>query len=431
MRNSRKPSFIKGVAITICCTFTSANLLLSPAIAQSDEQQWWFNVEFIAFSRDLLPSNNEDFKQADFTFSSAPSIDLLSIESLNKREYENDLLNMLPSCEHKKNYDPIGLGHYSAEWVTLAMEPHDVSLDYSLPLQTDKTPPSEDSPAESDLNSYVQLAENILAEFSVKNVALSCNIPTPVTYIDEQLLAVTLNKNTRLTRIPESVYSNGEVFKPWPHVIDEASVALNDYAESVFKQRDISPLLKTAWRQEVAFGIDNAKYVNIKAGELLSTQLGSHTDPVSQYDEQSNSNGETSLTTEQTSAESFFMSLEAALIENEDIDWIALAQQQEAQENQDTSVDEQWELDGLFKVYLEYVNQVPYLHIESEFKHHRISMQSDNTATIDSYPFKQRRRIISKQIHYFDHPTFGIIVRLERFTPPVPEVDLDTLLGQQ
>jgi hypothetical protein len=73
------------------------------------------------------------------------------------------------------------------------------------------------------------------------------------------------------------------------------------------------------------------------------------------------------------------------------------------------------------KVYLKYINRVPYLHIESEFEFHEFQLNSFGEATIEKYPFKQRRRVISKQIHYFDHPKMGLIIRLQRYEKPKEE----------
>ena len=61
---------------------------------------------------------------------------------------------------------------------------------------------------------------------------------------------------------------------------------------------------------------------------------------------------------------------------------------------------------------------MPYLHIDSEFGFNELELNSVGEAEIKQYPFKQRRRVISKQIHYFDHPKIGIIMRLERYEQP-------------
>ena len=38
-----------------------------------------------------------------------------------------------------------------------------------------------------------------------------------------------------------------------------------------------------------------------------------------------------------------------------------------------------------------------------------------------NHPLQQHRRVKSKQLHYFDHPDYGIVVQIRRFSLEVPE----------
>jgi hypothetical protein len=57
-----------------------------------------------------------------------------------------------------------------------------------------------------------------------------------------------------------------------------------------------------------------------------------------------------------------------------------------------------------------------------------MAVDAQGDARINAFPLKQRRRIISKQIHYFDHPAFGIIIRLERFEVPPAPIDEEQVI---
>jgi hypothetical protein len=90
------------------------------------------------------------------------------------------------------------------------------------------------------------------------------------------------------------------------------------------------------------------------------------------------------------------------------------------------------EVDGLLRIYIDSRN---YLHIKPEFNLRRkgtfadapkeasiTSLLSDTEQTaqqpvpmLNSYHFKQTRRVISKQLHYFDHPYMGIIIQIRRY----------------
>ena len=121
---------------------------------------------------------------------------------------------------------------------------------------------------------------------------------------------------------------------------------------------------------------------------------------------------------------------------------------------------ELWQLDGGITVYLRNINRVPYLHIDSTLDFRQAIFDPDQVQQIKSLPtslpdqiaiivnelqqpdlfqpnsqkpnsqkpnflqsvnFNQLRRVISKQIHYFDHPLFGMIVRLNRYRWPEEE----------
>jgi hypothetical protein len=104
------------------------------------------------------------------------------------------------------------------------------------------------------------------------------------------------------------------------------------------------------------------------------------------------------------------------------VDWVNTEATQQPS-NEASKITRPWELDGQMKVYLKYINRVPYLHIEAEFMHVEMKVDTFGDAYFEQYPFKQRRRIISKQIHYFDHPKFGFVVRLQRFEFPKEELE--------
>ena len=88
-----------------------------------------------------------------------------------------------------------------------------------------------------------------------------------------------------------------------------------------------------------------------------------------------------------------------------------------------------WSIDGLFKVHLDH-----YLYIDTEFN---IIEPSNASATLSAkqkladkeqgvsdnnqvISFKQDRRVITGEIHYFDHPHIGMVVQIRRFDPAKP-----------
>ena len=76
-------------------------------------------------------------------------------------------------------------------------------------------------------------------------------------------------------------------------------------------------------------------------------------------------------------------------------------------------------------MYLENLGRTPYLHIDSDLDFRapitlRLPGETDVEPNnfLQSFHFDQLRRVISTQLHYFDHPLFGMVVQIRRYEPP-------------
>ena len=87
-------------------------------------------------------------------------------------------------------------------------------------------------------------------------------------------------------------------------------------------------------------------------------------------------------------------------------DFVSLLNSQPALFNDPDQSKAEWELDGLFKIHLRH-----YLYITANFD---ISQKLEN-GDIESARFSQFRRVISGEVHYFDHPRMGMIVQIRKF----------------
>lgn len=95
-----------------------------------------------------------------------------------------------------------------------------------------------------------------------------------------------------------------------------------------------------------------------------------------------------------------------------------------------------WYIDGLLNVYLQGV----YLNIAADFNVMNLTLAEQATlalrpnAEIALKPirFQQRRRMISQEVHYFDHPYLGMIVQIRRHQRPEIAVESEAeLLNEQ
>jgi hypothetical protein len=252
------------------------------------------------------------------------------------------------------------------------------------------------------------------------------------------------------------------------YLLPREQLRLNDLYKSMTKQRNLAPLLHLGWRQEVKFGRDKAASYRLFAGQNfgqtystngwrkasdaehkdkdtleayqpadLRYEAGyalSHAEPVIHH-ERFEQQG---LAAQQANA-MLFKSIYAALDDDSPLDF---SQNSAAQSShmvlQDSESDVPlWQLDGYLKVFLQYVGRTPYLHIDTalDFREPVVmnvqNASSDPTSKIvqlggsntqanhlQSVAFSQFKRVISKQLHYFDHPLFGMVVIVNRYTWP-------------
>ncbi len=241
---------------------------------------------------------------------------------------------------------------------------------------------------------------------------------------------------------------------------------------SIQKQRNISPMLHVNWRQEVKFGRENAQSFRLFAGKNYAKQFTldgqaiiqdtdsliddlmaqEYADKPAQPLANNTESRETRLSDDQQQALSthaLFNKIDAALAEQQPIDFTLSTTAPEA-EDELLSTEQQaqdiWQLDGEITVYLRRIGRVPYLHIDSNLDYRQpiypTTTRQDLTTEpalatteqeiaapqpyLQSVNFNQLRRVISKQVHYFDHPLFGMIVRIHRYRWPELAVQEET-----
>jgi hypothetical protein len=386
------------------------------AHAQGIESDWWFDIEFIAFKRELLPNHPEDFTQGDFDFADALTFDLMTLELLKRANPNFRILANINSCDNP-SMPAISFAETAPIPLTEVLKDAQSFIDIKGLLE----PTQQDSIDAIDTSAPA--IEGALNFFIASQSWL--NQETAISMDDApNLLCVDTPEYDTFTSVEQAFFSNS-AYQLYQHsLLEEQGRYLNSYAKRVFAQRDILPLIYTAWRQPVVFGEDEAAFYRVFGGARVSPEQTNEALAQSSLleEEQAEAIDESQLINT-TLAE--LEALETALSNPEPVLWKDSQQAINDHKQAAAEIAEQWELDGLFKVYLDYVNRVPYLHIDSQFKHVRLDINEKGQADVESYHSKQRRRIISKQIHYFDHPAFGIIVRLERFEMPPQDEEQD------
>jgi hypothetical protein len=463
------------ILLVIALIIPIASTSFSVQAQSNDDQQWWFNVELIVFKRTLLPNNNERFGPAiDMqTNGENDANNMLYLAALKNDAQFASYAAALPKCGIDAtaasvlgtfvDFDFQPLGHTYSVTIEneVLKEKADDIITGPLPQLIDNLLVSNKTAIAELLSPFDTRDFNVSstndADISTSNNASDApnntNKLDPITEynvvasVQETLLALTnriaemnqqlqdiTNSNISLycisndaqaplsifvlPRIGPRIFSTDSTFTGKKQLIAADDLVLQDYAQSVFRQRDITPILYTGWRQQVKFGIENAEFIRVRAGSMLQTSQKKS------YEEwqQSYLKGDDTPFIKDDIA--FFEILQQSLDNNQTIDWLTDELYEKNINETPFAVKKEYEIDGKIKVYLDYVSQIPYLHIDSEFNRFSLALDENGDSKLSAFPFKQRRRIISKQIHYFDHPAFGIIVRLERFTPPASDEDI-------
>jgi hypothetical protein len=280
----------------------------------------------------------------------------------------------------------------------------------------------------------------------------------------------------------------------WPaaskaHLLTSNQQALSSISRQIRSNRELERLFHATWRQPVMFGKNKAFNVRLYGGQNYAQQFDMNGDmreqklanssdkepnnsatefgydstaALSDYDSNYTSGADknslsgvsTAFEADKTAAHGtdqflavsdIFADLDRRLSNPQAIEYgafKALDTPMIVEQGEDDTTDASlrtpiWEIDGTIKVFLKYINRVPYLHVDSEMFYRQpvpmsyFSSEDDSSgnaakprqATSTAYklvsvPLAEQRRVISTQLHYFDHPLFGFVVQIRRYNRP-------------
>ncbi len=358
------------------CTAISAQAQTSLSQANSDP---WFEIELIAFERGTLSSTLEKFEQRVTAIPVHRSLDLL------KPLYQPDiraLQSAWPSCQDKTD------SLLAAEDRLSGIEPQPWFDEIQL--------------AEQQLQQYTGVfpAEPLL------QWPLSCrrNQPQIVAVKSPQLIATDEDSQvdgpSLLPVIPQPTVLQPNVpqqHQITPYLLDETTFQLKDLAWQLGHRAGHKLLLHTAWRQSLGVKRRSTS-LRFFAGQRYSPK----------FDYQG------LLKTEQNDMLAAAPNLQAAIEQT----------YQQLQQAQQLSRDEQaqavhglpqqvWQLDGIIHPYNERM-----LFADTEFNLRQLVTDANNNERLNTFYVKDSVRLLLGEIHYLDHPRFGLILQIRRFTPP-------------
>tara|TARA_R110001599_G_scaffold21539_3_gene80607 strand:+ start:1122 stop:2558 length:1437 start_codon:yes stop_codon:yes gene_type:complete len=448
--------------------FTASFLALSCTLGAStaaNANDWWFDVEVIVFKRDIATQSiAESFDHQVPKFASPSALDLLS-------DYISPNLTYvsagLPVCSTSQASTEMNSEQQGDKALTLANEVFTQSDFSHFDNQTDALTPdatlihaqldSLDSVSNKDATSGTldidgemydqQNADSIDPQYTITAPQwINWQLPKklPCSYAEDRILLAGPYDHLIPVSQPTGMPLNIDGVE-WPnrqsaYLLPKSAQQLAKLEEKIRWQKDLTPILHVTWRQPVVFGRDKAQPLKLIAGENYALEFEQDGQRKIEKSKEVAQDSrfmaqEQALVNEPVglSNNALFAQINAALNSPEPakiVDW-----SQSTHDDSDTSIEPEdftqaaqrplWQLEGDFNVYLENLGRTPYLHIDSNLEFRapitlRLPGETDVKPNnfLQSFQFDQLRRVISKQLHYFDHPLFGVVVQIRRYEPP-------------
>ncbi|BDX06694.1 CsiV family protein [Planctobacterium marinum] len=447
------------------------------ATQSRDQDPWWFEVEAIVFERAINPDTIEEQFPLEASYIASKDLpDFITKALLPDFDF---LRQGAKTCLSEEK--PLPLPAQTAKYPRIL----DVSNmhDLAKKLENDDTGISESLLASSLMSQPEWIVQNkpsetwqqgldtFFTDLSTEYSDWKSQSEAPVFY---RIQAVTHKQSPQSVDLPKTLYcqwsseqalfSDPEINKlrnyaflpEIPSVIDGIELPYSDIAyalpaqqlqlkklrRDINRTRGLTVLLHTAWRQNVIIGRDNAPWYRLVAGKNYSKEFNYAGLPLD--GPASNNKTETKTLFEQIKT-----ILDTDVSENEKTSLIPEQLLALRASPLNSVSNEVWELDGRIKIFIEYLGRTPYLHLDSDLNFRApvyIDWQgqeaNDSAQTITdssgisnaiapapnflkTFHFDQLRRMISTELHYFDHPLFGMVVQIRRYQrPEPPETDL-------
>lgn len=441
-----RAALVKGLAASLS--------LLICAQASAQEQQWWFDIELILYKRDLDASQiSEQFEKGLRQANNQETFELL--HSLVQPNLD-DVRRHLPSCAQERPILP--LRPTLPEIVPASIfapivftpilrdeEDHIAAATSQDALSTPDRPLPEAAKAMSRSEHVAQKSLYTTAQAS-EALPEHLRVPDwqPIEFIEFYDCAIAPQEHRKLTasQVPLRPQGSPNARGTAPQLLRNENLQLTELATSLSRQRGLSLMMHMAWRQQVLFGRDNGKGLHLIAGQNFAKQYAQdgmalidsdHSSAIVASAQHELASSQVFSDIEQLdNSDSLLTKIRLALASN-----APLAQEQIKQVTQQQQrLEELWEVDGRVKVFLRYINRTPYLHIDGDLDFRGeifepLSGDLDTSETVQpltpqrlqSFPFSQLRRVISTQVHYFDHPMFGMIMQIRRYDMPLVDTE--------
>ncbi|WNC73682.1 CsiV family protein [Thalassotalea psychrophila] len=221
-------------------------------------------------------------------------------------------------------------------------------------------------------------------------------------------------------QIPKTISANEDLYANVPYLLNKNSLKLTHIKKSLSNSKHFKPVLHMGWRQAV---LDRraAKAVRLLAGENQALTKVKNTEVIELDENLQLSDAEKQDIVTKHLAQiindieqnDIQIDVLTEQIKNQQIQPLFDVESLTTAENNTKQHQQNWQIDGFFNVHLDH-----YLYINSQFNVIAKSKNNNEKVIEALVPFKQNRRVISGEIHYFDHPYMGMIVQIRRHEKP-------------
>ena len=422
--------------ITLGIALLTASRAVSAEIQASDER--WFEIEVILFNQ--LGDKSE------------------------LKETFPDGINASQLPNYQKSFDLLGA------YLQPNQEKSKKLLSLCYELNEPNPPLKTNDNINNNLDKERQQLEQALADIRLStDVLCAMSLQERQTVLKDVQLPITDQDLNAINALPAKLKASGEHNQNGPYLISDNALLLKDVRQKLRWSKTFKPLLHFGWRQ---IGITKKSAVPLKlfAGEhitykyqqaLASTQAGNVASASGQQAQEEYSNQQKALTNDEALHKlkvkadskqhalsqlfSRLYKMNEPMLEdnmlNETVSQISeqrfdtmithprpeLSNHQLALKTQNIAINgtlnkplQPWFLDGFIKIHLDH-----YLYITADFNIYNqqdpnVILHSTNKEVVKLINFSQNRRVITGEIHYFDHPYLGMVVQIRRFDPSQP-----------
>ncbi|MBL4899204.1 MAG: hypothetical protein JKX76_06080 [Colwellia sp.] len=456
--------FFSSLYISLLCASVSSSVLAT----QTEKPERWFEVEVILFKQ---LSDKKALKEQ------FPD----HVNSTNLPQYKKhfDLLTpyLQPNLTNIKQFMPLCSDNKTrqafVESLPRIQTPFSKALNVIEHVNNFEMPEftTENKATMQQIERVFDLREELASPlFSTQNICIISPKDIENLFTSEQLANFQLDAFD-IKALPTKLNILGTHISDSPYLIADESLLLADIKQRLQWSKEFKPLLHFGWRQ-VAVTRSKAIPLKLYAGEHIDYQyqqaLNKYQSALAQakHEEQAepliyqqlNSamrtgvdretvqtelNKDNSAQIKQQQLTQIFNELKTldkanindliSELERQEFEELIAIEQSIMDENKQLNVSkppieplQPWFLDGFFKVHLDH-----YLYITADFN---ILAQSfvkntehnSDKASMKLINFSQNKRVITGEIHYFDHPYIGMLVQIRRFDPSKPKEEAVT-----